>query len=380
MTGRTDIAALTERLAGTAWDDTADAVAMRAVVEGIGCGRTETPDGPLAAGGARIDRIADAPWDRGADFADLALPVLRADGTAPGHAGAFRRAADAVEGVLGEPVGAGSYGTADPYWRPGARRCDWGAPYLRWECTASDGTVLELTAGTDGPELLLRSASRLSSMTRHWRYDGHLLTGFTGTSEEDEEDADEYGTGTRPYIDEAGDWDDLRSALAEFLAVLPAELHALGTSFALPLYGFLEGPQRTAPLLFDLVCDGSGLFVGYHEPAAAAQARGAAAAALGWTPADLLPAGAPPAVRGRRLPWRTDLAAYGRGRAEVPPAPWRIDAGGPGKVRAAQVADLLVGTARAAGVGTALNMVLGVEGERHPDFDLAFPGLRLRAR
>ncbi|MCU7820402.1 hypothetical protein [Kitasatospora sp. DSM 101779] len=383
MTDSTPIAALAERLVNTEWDDTAEAAGMRTVVEGLGFGWTDTPDGaraatPFAAGDARIDRIADAPFDRRAEFAELAIPVLRTDGTALGHARAFRHAADAVEGVLGRAVRMGSYGTRDPYGRPGARRGDWGAPYLRWECTAGHGAMLELTAGAEGPELLLRSTSRLFAMAHHWRYEGYLLTGFTGTCEEDDEDADEYGAGTRPYIDEAGDWDDLRSALTEFLTVLPAELHALGTSLALPLYAFLEAPQRTAPLLFDLVCDGGSLLVGHYEPSAAAPARGGTPAELGWESADLLPAGAVPEVRGRRLPWRTDLAVYGWGRAEVPPARWRIDAGGPGEVRAAQVADLLVSTARAAGVGTALNLLVGTEGERHPHFELAFPGLRLR--
>ncbi|MCU7820106.1 hypothetical protein [Kitasatospora sp. DSM 101779] len=192
--------------------------------------------------------------------------------------------------------------------------------------------------------------------------------------------AERSRSGTRPYIDGAGNRDDLRSALTEFLAVLPAELHALGTSLALPLYGFLEGPQRTAPLLFDLVCCGGSLFVGHYEPSAAEGiTRGSTPTEPGWESADLLPAGAVPDVRGRRLPWRTDLAVYGWGRAEVPPARWRIDAGCPGEVRAAQVADLIVDTARAAGVGTALNLLVGTEGEPHPHFELVFPGLRLRA-
>ncbi|WP_431676555.1 hypothetical protein [Kitasatospora sp. KL5] len=197
----TRIAALAERLTGTDWGDSTDEAGEQAVAERFGWAWSVTPGGPraatgLAADGARVDRIVSTPWG-GEEFAELAVPVLRPGGAALGHARAFRYAAGAVRGVLGHPDTVGSYGTTDPYGRRTGRRCDWGAPHLRREGVAGGRRVLELTAGADGPEFLLRSGSRLFAMRHHWRYEAELRTGFTGTGEDEDDDADEEGRGTR---------------------------------------------------------------------------------------------------------------------------------------------------------------------------------------
>ncbi|MEV5969440.1 hypothetical protein [Streptomyces sp. NPDC051921] len=272
------------------------------------------------------------------DPAALVLPLSRPHADPLAQAVEFRRVADVLRGALGEAGFLGAHG----HTRPPGRRADprWGRPFLRWR---HGDTTLELRAGAVGPELVLEPSATWETWYQS------VGTGFTGTWEHSGLAVDQ------PRHEGPGDWDDLHLTLASFLRTLPAETHALGIAHSLPLYGRIAGAG--APLLFVLT-SGSRLHLDFTEHQVAEAARGERAAALGWTSRESLP------------PGHLDEDLDGD-------APWRVDAGGPGEVDPGAAADLLVRTARAAGVARATDLILGGEAEyRHP-YRFAFPSLSL---
>ncbi|MFG3344076.1 hypothetical protein ACGF1Z_03305 [Streptomyces sp. NPDC048018] len=291
--------------------------------------------------GASLPELAarlGLPTEVHSDPAALVVPLSRPDADPLAQAVEFRRVADVLRAALGEAAFLGAHG----HTRPPGRRADprWGRPFLRWRHGA---TTLELRAGAAGPELVLEPSATWET----WYQSAG--TGFLGTREDSGLSVDE------PRHEGPGDWDDLHLTLAAFLRTLPAETRALGISHSLPLYGRIAGAG--APMLF-CVDSGTRLHLDYTAYLVADAARGEHAAALGWTSRESLP------------PDHLD----GRPAGE---APWRVDAGGPGEVDPGALADLLVRTARAAGVARATDLILGGEaGYRHP-YRFAFPSLSL---
>ncbi|MGC0419453.1 hypothetical protein [Embleya sp. AB8] len=204
-----------------------------------------------------------------------------------------------------------------------------------------------MRAGEAGPELVLQPTAPVENW---FRQQGHgepgAITGFFGRAR-----VPANGGLELPGRWFARDWSQLTHALADFLGSLPAETTALGVRLALPVFG--RTPHGGAPILFDLVC-GNRLLIGCFPPA------GADVRALGWGTAEEYP--------GTRAWWGSDADPRAR-----------LDAGGAGEVDGRTIAELLVATARAAGLAGPEGLILGEEGERVGAFDVEFYGLGLRS-
>ncbi|MFJ3904903.1 spore coat protein U domain-containing protein [Streptomyces sp. NPDC090025] len=305
--------------------------------EGTGLRWTEAGAAEFAE---RLGRLADGRLAGrvrvSVDPAELVFPLSLPAPDPAAQAAEFRRVADAMRAALGEAAFLGTHGFAAPFGRTTDPR--WGRPFLRWRMAE---TTLELRAGAEGPEAVLQPSAPWETWYQS------VGRGFVGVRESSGLSLD------HPRHEVPTDWDDLRLTLAAFLRTLPAVTTALGIPQNLPLYGRIPGTDT--PLLFVLVSDAR-LFVEFTAYEIAEAARGAGAAALGW----------PPRPTAGLLPAELDGEA-----------PWLLDAGGPGEVDAGAAADLIVRTARAAGVTRAADLILGGEAEfRHP-FRFAFPGLAL---
>ncbi|MCD0443073.1 hypothetical protein LO763_05455 [Glycomyces sp. A-F 0318] len=271
----------------------------------------------------------------------VVAPLSRISGDAAAQAAEFRRVYAAVHGAVGFPD---FFGT---YTRGGAKAPSWGTPYVRWR---GKYTTLALRAGVHGTELVL-------DYTDIWEEDyvdavRDAPNGFIGSVVGDKL---MHVSGA-----EAADWDECADALAGLFAALPAETAALGVRLALGLYGTVTQSDgtRSSPFMFDIRCQDH-LHIGYDAPAPVAEAaRGGGAAALGWRPTT------PEALQVGTEPEHFD-------------SPWHFDGGGPGAARAREAAELIVATARAAGVREAGDLRLGGEAERIDKTYFRFPGLRM---
>ncbi|MET9183547.1 hypothetical protein ABZX88_35875 [Kitasatospora aureofaciens] len=284
-------------------------------------------------------------WAPSQEYLELVVPVSRPHAGVPAQVEEFRRVADAVREVLGDATYIGGNGWKGPSgYQPTPY---WGRPFLRWR---RGGTTLELRAGGAGPELVLQA----SAVWESWYPQGG--EGYVGVL---------HGTGPElehPRWEYAGSWEEL--SLGGFLRMPPAEVRATGLPQSMGLYGY---SISNGPLLFSIECRDGRLLIGYTEADAAEAARGKRAAALGWTLIE------------ESLPSDHPL------RPQFGKTPWLIDAGGPGEVDGA-LADLIVRTARAAGVESASELRLGGEAEHiviegmtgYTRYRLGFPGLRMR--
>ncbi|MFE5587761.1 hypothetical protein, partial [Kitasatospora sp. NPDC056531] len=261
-------------------------------------------------------------WAPSHEHLELVVPVSRPAPEVSAQVEEFRRVADAVRQVLGDATYIGGNGWNGP---SGYRLTpSWGRPFLRWR---RGGTTLELRAGETGPELVLQA----SAVWESWYPQGG--DGYVGVL---------YGAGLElehPRWEYAGNWEEL--SLGGFLRMLPAEVRATGLPQSMALYGY---SISDGPLLFSIDCKDGRLFVGYTEADVAEAARGEQAAALGWTPIE------------EAMPSDHPL------RPQFGQTPWLIDAGGPGEVDGS-LADLIVSTARAAGIGSASGLRVGGEAE-----------------
>ncbi|WP_330334289.1 hypothetical protein OHS33_34130 [Streptomyces sp. NBC_00536] len=294
----------------------------------------------LPGGGAVLVPVGarEREWAPLEEFLEVVVPLGRPAPEPRAQAVEYRRAADAVRGVLGDATYGGSHGSTGPYGRREGRPL-WGSPFLRWR---QDGVTLELRAGPAGPELVLQPSAPWES----WYALGGR--GFVGVLE---------GSGApleHPRWESAGDWDGLKLSIGAFLRTLPAVTVATGMSQSLSLYGRVGD---AAPIMFDIVCDDR-LYLGYCEYLVEDAARGEKAAGLGWTRRESLPPG--------------HIRAGDDGEP-----PWRVDAGGPGEVRAPDMASLIVRTAQAAGVRRATDLMIGGEGAYRRPYELHFAELAM---
>ncbi|MFF9785709.1 hypothetical protein [Streptomyces nigrescens] len=333
---------LTSRFVGLLWSE-AD---MRKLISSLGWEWTGDPGRPAGAvtglpgGDAVLIPVgaAERQWAPLEEYLELVVPLSEPGPEPRAQAEEFRRAADAVRHVLGDATYAGSHGSTGPYGRRGARPL-WGSPFLRWRM---ERVTLELRAGADGPELVLQP-----SEAWEWWY-SLAGRGFVGVLE------DCGAPLQHPRWELAGDWDTLRVSIGAFLRTLPAVTVATGVSQCLSLYGRVG---EASPIMFDVVCDDR-LYLGYCEYLVEEAARGENAAKLGWSRRELLPPG--------------HIRPGDDGRP-----PWRVDAGGPGEVRASEMAALIVRTARAAGVAKATDLIIGGEGEYRTPYSLHFAELAM---
>ncbi|MFG3114603.1 hypothetical protein ACGF4C_09415 [Streptomyces sp. NPDC048197] len=250
----------------------------------------------------------------------------------------FRTAKDELADALGEPSAIGSYGSTGPY-------CDstpaWGAPFLRWRGRRD---TLELRAGSRGPELVLAP----TAPAENWLWslghgEEHAISGYFGS---------------RPGSANAGlslpgrwavrSWETLTDALAAFFTTLPAEFAALGIARVIPVYGRVGG---SAPILFDIDADRRLMLASYAE-------RDIDPASFGWGTVAEHPMS--------RDTWHDDHDPR-----------WRFDAGGPGEPRGRALAEMVVATARAEGVTSPHDLLIGGEGEDIGPYAVRFYGLGL---
>ncbi|MFI9723896.1 hypothetical protein ACIHFE_30295 [Streptomyces sp. NPDC052396] len=332
---------LTSRFVGFRWAEED----MRKLVGWLGWEWGREPGGRVGAvtglpgGDAVVVPVgaAEREWAPLQEYLELVVPVSRPALEPRAQAAEFRRAADAVRRVLGDAAYCGAYGSAGPYGRPAEP--SWGRPFMRWR---EERVTLELRAGTAGPELVLQPSDAWES----WY--AQAGGGFVGVLED---------TGhplRHPHIERAGSWQQLENALGAFLRTLPAETMATGMSQCVPLYGRVGD---ASPIMFGIICDDR-LYIDYCAYLVQEAAQGENAAALGWTRRESLP------------PARIRASDDGK-------APWRLDAGGPGQVPAAEVASLIVRTARAAGVREASELIIGGEGEYRRPYRIRFSGLAM---
>ncbi|MGV9759088.1 hypothetical protein ACWDUC_25090 [Streptomyces tricolor] len=317
---------------------------MRAVADRLGWTWDGTPDRPVLltgrpSGAARLRPVGtgEERYVDGESYVELAVPLASAAPDAAAQAAAFRAARQELTTALGTPSVLGSYGDMGPFYDSGPL---WGAPFVRWRGRPD---TLELRAGTSGPELVLRPTDPAENW--FWRQgtgEEHSLSGFFGSNR----DRANVGLGF-PGGWTARSWETVTRSLGDFLGALPAEATALGIGFGMPFYG------RTgsgAPLLFDVAC-GERLAIGCFAP------DGVDPAALGWGTVAEHP--------GTASVWSDDDPV------------WRVDAGGPGEPKGRALAQLLVATARAAGVREPAGLVIGGEAEYVDGYHVRYYGLGL---
>ncbi|MFC8952778.1 hypothetical protein ACFT8P_09035 [Streptomyces sp. NPDC057101] len=292
-----------------------------------------------AAGDARPRPVGEYEkrYVHGESYVEIAVPLATPAPDAAAQAAAFRAAKDEVTAVLGDPSVMGSHGDMGPFYDS---EPDWGAPFLRWRGRAN---TLELRAGKAGPELVLQPTDPAENW--FWRQgvgEEHSISGFFGSNR----DEANIGLGF-PGGWTARSWETVTRSLGDFLGALPAEATALGVRFAMPFYG---RNSRSAPLLFEVVC-GDRLSIGCFVP------DDVDAAALGWGTVAEHPGTA---------------AVF----ADDDPK-WRVDAGGPGEPKGRALAEMLVATARAAGVSEPTDLIVGGEACYVDGYSLTFYGLGL---
>ncbi|MCH7229646.1 hypothetical protein L0U85_02035 [Glycomyces sp. L485] len=326
---------------------------MRKLAADIGWQPTEDVEWPRAADGSLRGVACTASVDgteriRFAYYGTdgVVVPVSRVADDAVTQAEEFRRVADVVQDAINP---ASFFGNRSPDSR--GDRPDRGTPYLRWR---GKYTTVELRAGESGPELV---SDYTDSWEDAYRYSmARKPTGFVGAVAGPDRIQ-------RAKFSPANDWDEFTDGLVDLLANLPAETLALGVSLSLPLFGRIHFEDGTSdsPLLFDIRCFDR-LHIGYDGPDSADPAS------LGWRPTDQ-----------QNLRGATEVEHF--------ESPWHFDAGGPGAVKAAAAAELIVKTAEAAGVRAVDELMLGGEAELSGDqshakyrgpYVFRYPGLRLR--
>ncbi|MFG2291312.1 hypothetical protein ACGFOU_35195 [Streptomyces sp. NPDC048595] len=319
----------------------------RALVAGLGWTWQDSGAGPVigtgrAEGDARLRPVGsiEERYAGGETYLELAVPVRPAEPDAVSQAAAFRAVREELTAALGAPSIMGVHGDLGPFYGSGPL---WGTPFVRWRDRPD---TLELRAGKTGPELVLQPTDPVENW--FWRQgvgEEHSLTGFFGSRN----DASNAGLGF-PGGWYAQSWETVTRALADFLDTLPAETTALGTSLGMPVYGRLA--EGGAPILFDIAC----------------QDR----LSLGCFASD--------AVDPAALGWGTVAEHPGTGELwpdEDDPR-WRIDAGGPGEPKGRALAETLVATARAAGVSTPADLIVGGEATYMGGYHVTFYGLGLK--
>ncbi|MEU5390950.1 hypothetical protein ACFYQT_09595 [Streptomyces tibetensis] len=317
---------------------------VQAMADGLGWARGGTADHPFlvtgrSAGDARLRPVGryEERYVHGESYVELAVPVTTAAPDAAAQAAAFRAAREELTEALGRPSVMGSHGEMGPFYDSGAF---WGAPFLRWRDSTD---TLELRAGKAGPELVLQPTAPAENW--FWRQghgEEHAISGFFGSNR----DPANAGLGF-PGGWTARSWETVTRSLGDFLGALPAEAVALGVGFGMPFYGRARG---SAPLLFDVTC-GERLSIGCFTP------DGVDAASLGWGTVAEHP--------GTASVWSDDDPV------------WRVDAGGPGEPKGRALAEMLVATARAAGVSEPADLILGGEAEYVDGYHVTYYGLGL---
>lgn len=336
------IAALAVRLrAADTGGWTADAA--RALVVRLGWGWTDSPTviTGRSTGDARLAPVGkyEEQYMRGAAYAELAVPVRHAGPDAASQAEAFRLVKDELTATLGEASVMGVHGRRAPFVRTVP---SWGSPYLRWR---GEADTLELRAGPTGPELVLQPTDPAENWFVRQGYDDEFsITGFFGFRQ----DASNGGL-TFPGGWQARSWEVMTTALASFLTTLPAETTALRTPMWMAIYGRVEG--KGAPIIVDIDC-GDRLMLGSFAE------ESIDPASLGWgTAAEYPTTGRPwPDPQNPRL---------------------RIDAGGPGEPDGRALAETIVATARAMGVESPEDLLLGSEAGDMGAYRVTFYGLGL---
>ncbi|MET9437183.1 hypothetical protein [Streptomyces sp. NPDC006551] len=309
---------------GWAWSGTADHAVL---ITGRSSG-----DARLRPVGTYEERYVE-----GESYVELAVPVATAAPDAAAQAAAFRAAREELTTALGKPSVMGSHGDMGPFYDSGPL---WGAPFTRWRGRPD---TLELRAGTSGPELVLQPTDPAENW--FWRQgigEEHSISGFFGSNR----DRSNAGLGF-PGGWTAQSWETVTRSLDNFLGALPAEATALGISIGMPFYG---RTGHGSPILFDVTC-GDRLSIGCFAP------DGVDPAALGWGTVAQHPSTA--------SIWSDDDPV------------WRVDAGGPGEPKGRALAEMLVATARAAGVSDPTDLIVGGEAEYVDGYHVRYYGLGL---
>ncbi|MET9378575.1 hypothetical protein ACFYV5_32105 [Streptomyces sp. NPDC003035] len=317
---------------------------VKAAAAELGWAWSETSDAPVlitgrSTGHARLRPVGryEERYVSGESYVEIAVPVAAPGPDTAAQAAAFRAAKEDVTAVLGEPSIMGSHGEMGPFYDSGPH---WGAPFLRWRGRPN---TLELRAGTSGPELVLQPTHPAENW--FWRQgvgEEHSISGFFGSNR----DEANIGLGF-PGGWTAQSWETVTRSLADFLGALPAETTALGIRIGMPLYG---RNSRSAPLLFEVAC-GDRLSIGCFPP------DEVDAAALGW---------------GTVAEHPHTASVF----SDDDPV-WRVDAGGPGEPKGRALAEMLVATARAAGVSDPTDLIVGGEAGYVNGYDVTYYGLGL---
>lgn len=285
---------------------------------------------------ARQFRDARPDWSDAAPTGDAGYPY-RTTGLGDGGATVtaqveqFRRADAAVSAVLGPATVRGTYGVLGP---PHSTRPSWGSPYVRWR-RPEPGDTVELTAGPDGPELVLHPTGPAEGwLLRRWPGDGVLCElAWTEPAYKEAEAAHGHSFDGHeiPGVTPHGNWDAFERALGGWLTTVSAEQQALSLSFAPVIAGAGFG--------LDLLPGRDRLVIGGFLSEAVD------APALGWLPPDAVPDD----------PYR--------GGPE-----WRLLGGPMGAVDGPALAGVLVATARACGLaGPADLTIIDGKSARLPD-------------
>ncbi|GAA2269957.1 hypothetical protein GCM10010234_00260 [Streptomyces hawaiiensis] len=317
---------------------------VKVMADGLGWVRGGTAEHPVLVtgrppGDARLRPVGtfEEPYTDGESYVELAVPVAAVAPDDAAQAAAFRAAREELTAALGRPSVMGSHGDMGPFYDGGP---PWGAPFTRWRGSPD---TLELRAGWSGPELVLQPTGPAENW--FWRQghgEEHAISGFFGSNR----DPANAGLGF-PGGWTARSWETVTRSLGGFLGALPAETTALGIGIGMPVYGRTGG---SAPLLFDVTCDDR-LSIGCFAP------DGVDAAALGWGTVDEHP--------GTASVWRDDDPV------------WRVSAGGPGEPEGGALAEMLVATARAAGVSEPTDLIIGGEASYVDGYHVTYYGLGL---
>lgn len=317
--------------------------ATRALVVRLGWGWSDSPTVVTgrSTGDARLRPVGkfEERHVAGEAYVELAVPVRHAAPDAASQAEAFRLVKDELTATLGQPSVMGVYGRLAPFAR---QVPDWGSPYLRWR---GESDTLELRAGATGPELVLQPTDPAENWFVRQGYDEALaITGFFGFRP----DASNGGL-TFPGVWRARDWETTTRSLALFLTTLPAETTALRTPMWMPIYGRIEG--KGAPILFDIDCGDRLLLASFAD-------ESVDPASLGWGTA-------------------ADHPKTGRPWPDPDQPRLRIDAGGPGEPAGQALAETIVATARAMGVASPEDLLIGTEAGDMGEYRVTFYGLGL---
>ncbi|MET4921550.1 hypothetical protein P3L51_04110 [Streptomyces sp. PSRA5] len=336
------IAALSVRLrAADTGGWTSDAT--RALVVRLGWGWSGSPGVVTgrSTGDARLRPVGkfEERHVGGEAYVELAVPVRHTAPDPASQAEAFRLAKDELTAALGEASIMGVHGRLAPFLRTVP---SWGSPYLRWR---GESDTLELRAGPTGPELVLLPTDPAESwFVRQGNGDELGITGFFGFRPDGSNGGLTFPGGWR-----ARSWETMTRSLAAFLTTLPAETTALRTPMWMPIYGRIKG--KGAPILFDIDCGDRLMLASFAD-------ESVDPSALGWGTAATYP------TTGR--PWPD------------PNHPrLRIDAGGPGRPDGQALAETIVATARAMGVESPEDLLIGSEAGDMGAYRVTFYGLGL---